>query len=67
MQSQNLHHSAAYEPRVSNKTLLKSLAKAAFKNIPNSQQVIEKHFNTAPIQPELLPPKPKNLVFHPPY
>ena len=67
MQSQSLHPSAAYEPRVSNKILLQSLAKAAFKNIPNSQQVIEKHFNTEAIQPELLPPKPKNLVFHPPY
>ena len=67
MQDQNLHVAAAYEPRVSAPHLQKSLAQAVFKNIPNSQRVIEKHYNQAPIRPELLPAKPKNLIFHGPY
>ena len=67
MQSLNIHPASAYEPRVSDQKLLKTLAKAAFRNIPNSQPIIDKHFNQEPKLPELLPPKPKNLVFHGPY
>ncbi len=67
MQSLNFHPAAAYEPRVHDEKLLKSLAQAAFKNIPNSQPVIDKHFNKQPVLSELRLPKPINLVFHPPY
>lgn len=63
-QEQNLNHAAAYEPRISQKHLLKSFAEKALANVPGSQQVIDKHFNTELIKPELNPPKPIDLVMH---
>ena len=73
MQSHFAHldrnHHAAYEPRVSNKGLLKSLAESALKEIPGSQRVIDQAFNVGPINDphRILPTKPMNKALHGPY
>ena len=61
---QNMNHAAAYEPRISQKHLLKSFAQKALAKVPGSQQVIDKYFKTDLIRPELTPPKPIDLVMH---
>ena len=47
MQHLNLHQSAAYEPRITQPNLLKSFAEKALANVPGSQTVIDKHFDTS--------------------
>ena len=54
-------------PRVSSVSFVKQLAESALKHVPGGAAAIEKTFNTQPIVPELLPPKPVNLVYHMPY
>ena len=63
-QEQNLNHAAGYEPRISQKHLLKSFAEKALAHVPGSAQVIEKHFNTDLIRPELIPAKPVDMIMH---
>ena len=60
----NLHVSEADTPRVQSQHLLKELAQKSLKHIPGSAPLIEKHFSTDPIQPELKETKPINLVMH---
>ena len=58
------HPSSAYQPRVSDKTLLHHLAKSALKNIPGSADVIQEHFGTTFLKRELSVPKIQNQVRH---
>jgi hypothetical protein len=43
---------------------MKELAQKALKHIPGSAPLIEKHFSTDAITPELREKKPINLVMH---
>ena len=60
----SMHVSEADKPRVQSQHLLKELAQKSLKHIPGSAALLEKHFNTDPIQPELKKQKPVNLVMH---
>jgi hypothetical protein len=60
----SLHVAEADTPRVQSQHLLRELALKSMKHIPGSASLIEKHFNTDPIQPELKETKPINLVMH---
>ena len=63
-QEQNLHPAAGYEPRITQKHLLQSFAQKALANVPGAKAVIDKHFNTSLLRPELKPAKPIDLVMH---
>ena len=43
---------------------MEQLARAALKNVPGSQAVLNKHFNKGLIKPEIKTKKIENLVMH---
>ena len=64
----NFHPAEARTARIDSHTRLEELATVALKHIPGSAKLIEKHFSTAGIEPELKEEKPINLVmYHTPH
>ena len=64
MERLNQHVSEGYKPRIGQKQHLKTIAQAAFKNIPGAQPLIEHHFGTQ-VYPRGLTQAPQtNLVMH---
>ena len=68
MQSEHAHKdmnfAQGYEPRVTSKPLLKTLAQAALKNVPGSAKLIAEHFGTDNVKGRLLPARPVNMAMH---
>ena len=64
MHALNFHHAEAHTPQIDNQTLLENLAKTALKHIPGSATLIDKHFSTEKIKPELKEKKIVNLVMY---
>ena len=62
--NQNIGHAAAGEPKVTSSHLVEQLARAALKNVPGSEAVLNKHFNKGLIKPEIKTKKIENLVMH---
>lgn len=53
--------------RLSHRDHVESLARHIFRNNPPALLHVERLFSTKPLPVELTTPKPRNLVFHPPY
>jgi hypothetical protein len=64
MERLNQHVGEGYKPRIGQKQHLKTIAQAAFKNIPGAQPLIERHFGTQVHPRGLIPAPQKNLVMH---
>ncbi len=64
MEFLNHHVDQAYVPRIRSKALQQKLAQAALKNIPGSEKLIQKVFETKPVPNELPLAKPVDLVMH---
>ena len=58
------HHQEGFRPRIGSRKNLRRLAQAALKNIPGTQELIQKHFDTIPVKPELTPVPQRNLIMH---
>ena len=68
MHALNFHHAEAHTPQIDNQNLLESLARTALKHVPGSAKLIDKHFSTDRIKPELKEEKIVNLVmYHTPH
>ena len=64
MERFNQHVGEGYKPRIGQKHHLKTIAQAAFKNIPGAQLLIEKHFGTQAHPQGLIQARQTNLVMH---
>jgi hypothetical protein len=64
MEFLNHHVDQAYVPRIRSKALQHKIARAALKNIPGSENLIKKVFETNPVPKELPLEKPIDLVMH---
>ena len=62
----DMNHAQGYQPRVTNKAMLKKLVQTAFKHIPGGAEAIKEHFPSGNVVDthKLFPPKPKNLKYH---
>ena len=60
----NLSHTVVDHPKISSAHLVKELAYQALKHVPGAKPLLDKHFNTDLIQPELRPKRPQNLMMH---
>ena len=67
MHALNFNHEVGYEARVSSHHLLKSLAKAALKHVPNSEKVIQRYFEPTPVTKALRQAPQPNLIMHDPH
>ena len=61
---QNIGHAAASEPKITSPHLVQQIARAALKNVPGVQGILDKHFKKDVIQTELKPKPVENLLFH---
>ena len=67
MHAAGLHPSVMSHLKVGPKNVEK-LAKHIFKNMPQHAHIVEKHFPTQKyLIDDMPPPKPRNLLFHPPF
>ena len=64
MEFLNHHIDQAYVPRIRSKVFQQKLARAALKNIPGSEKLISKVFESNPVPRELPLEKPIDLVMH---
>ena len=64
MERLNQHPSEGYKPRIGQTQHLKTIAQAAFKNIPGGAQLIEKHFGNGVFPRGLTQAKQINQVMH---
>ena len=64
MEYLNHHVDQAYTPRIQSKEAKMQVARAALKNIPGSEELIQKTFQPKPVPRELPAEKPVNLILH---
>jgi len=64
MEFLNHHVSQAYQPRITQKMSKQQIAQAALKNIPGSEQLIQKTFTPKPVPREIPSETPVDLVMH---
>lgn len=59
------HHGDVHAPRITDPKLVQAITKLAVKNIPNSNKLIEKHFENPKIQDDIKVPRMQDLDMHP--
>ena len=64
MEYLNHHVDQAYTPRIHSTQAKMQVARAALKNIPGSEELIQKTFQPKPVPRELPAEKPVNLILH---
>ena len=68
MHALNFHPAQAHTAQIDDRSLLESLSKVALKHVPGSATLIDKHFSTEGIKPEIKEEKVINLVmYHTPH
>lgn len=60
----NIGHAVATEPKITSPHLVQQIARAALKDVPGVQAILDKHFKTDIIQTALKPKPVENLLFH---